>query len=287
MSQSELKTGFTKKSHRQIYSTITSNHFAITVKSKIVVIIEEFKDIDYVITNVFELANASEIILLTRIREILKEAQKLLKNIFVNIVFCYCSMNIINRKIMIGVFKFIRDTMRKSNVLIFDATYLHSLKVELDIFDEDLNRDFDVNFKTNVKLVRIFVDSRMRYSKIKIIINVSIVTVHMQQLNMSTYDASKAVFVHWLNHAQGEHRNVMRIYHMYFDIIRTNLLRDREFEINDRNWKNCKSRFNDILLWLRLRMAKLIKAHSRSSWRCDNLARFSRDCFFGRPFYLS
>ena len=196
MSQSDLKASFANKNHRQIYSAVASENSAITVKSKVIVITERSKGIDYVIANVFGIANAFVIMLLTKTKNILKKAHTLLKNIFVNIVFCYCSMNIINRKIVIDVFKFIRDKMKKSNILILDATYFHSLKIGLDIFDEDLNRNFDVNFITNVNFVRIFFDPKTQYSEIKILINVSIVAAHTQQFNMSIYDVNKAAFVH-------------------------------------------------------------------------------------------
>ena len=224
------------------------NNPAITAKGKIVVITGGSKGIGYAIANAFGLANASKIVLLARTRETLEEAQTLLKSIFVNTVFCYCSVDITNRKVMAGVFKSIRDTVGEPNVLILGAAYLHPLKAGLDISDEDLDRSFDVNFKANVNLVRIFFDPRTRYSETKIIINVSTVAAHMQQPNMSAYGASKAAFVHWLNHAQAEHRGVMRIHHMYPGIIRTDLLRDRGFGVGDWDWEDCKSRFSDTLL---------------------------------------
>ena len=186
--------------------------------------------------------------LLARTKETLKEAQTLLKSIFVNTVFCYCSVDITNRKIMADVFESIRDKVGEPNVLVLSAAYLHPLKAGLDISDEDLDRSFDVNFKANINLVRIFFDPRTQYSETKILINVSAVAAHTQQPNMSAYGASKAAFVHWLDHAQAEHLGMMRIHHMHPGIIRTDLLRDRGSGVGGWEWKNGKSRFSDI--WL-------------------------------------
>lgn len=249
-SQSDLKASFTKESDHQIYPAVTPNNPAITTKGKIVVIAGWSKGIDYAIANAFGIANASKIVLLTRTKETLKEAQTLLKSIFVNTVFCYCSVDITNRKIMADVFESIRDKVGEPNVLVLSAAYLHPLKAGLDISDEDLDRSFDVNFKANINLVRIFFDSRTQYSETKILINVSAVAAHTQQPNMSAYGASKAAFVHWLDHAQAEHLGMMRIHHMHPGIIRTDLLRDRGSGVGGWDWKNGKSRFSDIWLWL-------------------------------------
>lgn len=83
-----------------------------------------------------------------------------------------------NAENMIKMFDFVRKHLKKSNILIFCASYLHTLKIRLDILEKELNRSFDLNFKINVNLVRKFFDSVKKNTKTKIIINLSITTIH-------------------------------------------------------------------------------------------------------------
>jgi short-subunit dehydrogenase len=96
---------------------------------------------------------------------------------------------------MIKMFDFVRKHLRKSSILILCANYHHTLKMKFDIFEKELNRSFDLNFKINVNLVRKFFNSIKKKTKTKIIIHMSITTIHTLQLKMSTYEVSKEVFM--------------------------------------------------------------------------------------------
>jgi hypothetical protein len=89
MSQSDLKAFFTRKNHRESYSAISSDKSFVTTVEKIVVVSEESKDIELAIVNAFEIASASQIVLVTRNEMILKKVQHSLQAICNNIDFSY------------------------------------------------------------------------------------------------------------------------------------------------------------------------------------------------------
>lgn len=196
MSQSNLEASFIKITHCQIYSKIALDNLAIIINDKIVIIVEDSKDIDHAIINAFETANATAIVLLIQNKTNFENIKTLLKSTFDNIVFYYCSINITDSNAITSVFYSICATFEELTVLILFAVYLHSLKPELDLPKEELNRIFEINFKANVYFVRQFFDSKKQYSQQKIIINVSIVAAYTQQPNMLAYDVSKATLVH-------------------------------------------------------------------------------------------
>ena len=105
-------------------------------------------------------------------------------------------MNITDSNAIAKVFQSIRDNLEESNVLILCAVYFHSLKIALDLLENELNQRFKVNFKANVNIVRQFFYSKKKYDHVKIVINVSTVTAHTQQFIMSLYDVSKMTLIH-------------------------------------------------------------------------------------------
>lgn len=251
MFQSDLETSFTQKTHRQIYFEVAFDNPAITADGKIVIIAEESKGIDHAIANAFGTANATAVVLLARNKTDLKNAKTLLKSVFNNTVFCYCSVDIINSIAVAAVFHSIRATFEESNVLILCAAYLHLLKSALDLSADEMDRSFEVNFKANVNFVRQFYNPEEEYDQIKILINMSTVAAHTQQSNMSAYDASKTTLVHWLKHVHVENHDRLRVHHMHLDIVRTDLLRNREIDADDWDWENGKPRIfdSDNIIW--------------------------------------
>lgn len=180
MFQSNLIKNFLKKTHCQIYFKITFDNFAITINDKIAIIAKNFKNINHVIINIVETANATTIILITRNKTNFQNAKILLNIIFVDIVFCYYLINIIDSDDVTIIFCVIKNIVEKSNVLILCATYLHFLKICFDFFQKKIERSFKINIKTNIHFVRQFFDSKKKYNQFKILINVSIVTIYTQ-----------------------------------------------------------------------------------------------------------
>ena len=272
MSQSDLHTSFIKNIYRQIYFEMAFNNSAITVNDKIVIIVEEFKDIDRIIVNVFDTANAMTIVFLARNKTDLEDVKNLLNSIFDKIVFCYCSVNIINSNAIAKIFQSLRDNLEEPNVLILCAAHFHLLKTALELFEKELNQSFEVNFKANVNFVRQFFDSKKEYDHVKIDINMSIVTAHTQQFIMSIYDASKATLVHWLEHVHVENSDRLRVYHMHSVTVDIDLLRDRGVDVENWKWENDKSRMLhcDQRIW----KAKIFKQSSfLMLWQPDLLSR--------------
>ena len=241
MSQPDLETSFTKKSHRQIYSEVAPDNPAIAADGRIVIIAGGSKGIGHAIANAFATANATAVVLLARNQTDLEDAKTLLKSLFDNTVFCYCPVDITDSSAVAGVFQTIRATLGEPNILILCAAYLHLLKPALDLPADEVDRSFEMNFKANVNLVHQFYNPKKDYEQIKILINVSTVAAHTQQPNMSAYGASKAALVHWLEHVHVENQNRLRVHHMHPGIVRTDLLRNREFGADDWDWENGKS----------------------------------------------
>ena len=137
MFQSNLHVSFTKNIYRQIYFEVAFNNPAITINDKIVIIAEKFEDIDRIIANAFDTANAMTVVFLVRNKTNFENAKNLLNSIFDKIVFCYCSVNIINSNAIVKIFQSIRDNFEKPNVLILCAIYFHSLKTALEFFEKN------------------------------------------------------------------------------------------------------------------------------------------------------
>jgi short-subunit dehydrogenase len=161
-----------------------------------------------------------------------------LKSVCICTQFSYWVSDITNTKNMIKMFDFVRKHLRKSNILILCASYLHTLKTRLDILEEELNRSFDLNFKINVNLVRKFFDSMKKNTEKKIIINMSIMTTHTRQLRKSTYEASKKAFMIWLKHVQFENQNKLKMHNLHSNM---NMLKNSELRTNMWDWKMRKS----------------------------------------------
>jgi short-subunit dehydrogenase len=179
---------------------------------------------------------------------ILIKAQIALKSVCICTQFSYWVSDITNAENMIKMFNFIRKHLRKSSILILCASYLHTLKIRLDILEDELNRSFDLNFKINVNLVRKFFDSMKKNTKTKIIINMSITTAHTRQLRMFTYETSKETFITWLKHVQFENQNKLRVQNLRSSM---NMLDDFELRTNMWNWKMRKSSFIINLIMIR------------------------------------
>jgi short-subunit dehydrogenase len=178
MSQSNLKTLFTRKNHREFYFAISSDNSFFATVEKIVVVIKKSKNLELVTTNAFEITKTSHVVLIARDETILIKIQIVLKSVCICTQFSYWVSDITNAKNMIKMFDFVRKYLRESNILILCASYLHTLKMRLDILEEELNRSFDLNFQINVNLVRKFFNSMRKNMKTKIIINMSITTIH-------------------------------------------------------------------------------------------------------------
>jgi hypothetical protein len=89
MSQSNLKALFTRNNHRKSYSAISSDNSFIAVVEKIVVVIEESKDLELVTTNAFEMTKTSHVVLIARSEMILIKAQIALKSVCICTQFSY------------------------------------------------------------------------------------------------------------------------------------------------------------------------------------------------------
>jgi short-subunit dehydrogenase len=161
-----------------------------------------------------------------------------LKSVCICIQFFYWVSDITNAENMIKMFDFVRKHLRESSILILCANYHHTLKMRLDILEEELNRSFDLNFKINVNLVRKFFNSVRKKTKTKIIINMSITTIHTRQLRMSTYEASKEAFMIWLEHVQFENHDKLRVHNLHSSM---NMLDDSELRTDMWDWKMRKS----------------------------------------------
>lgn len=113
MSQSNLQISFIKNIYRQIYFEMTFDNFAITFNDKIIIIVERFKNINCIIVNVFEIANAMTVVFLIRNKTNLENVKNLLNSIFNKTVFCYYLMNIIDSNIIAKIFQSICDNFEK------------------------------------------------------------------------------------------------------------------------------------------------------------------------------
>ena len=134
----------------------------------------------------------------------LKQVRNNLQAVCFNIRFSYWAGDITDIENMIIMFDVIRKSLEKSNILIFNAAYYHSSIQRFNVFEKKLNRNFDVSFKINVSFARNFFDSQKSLSKFQIIINLTIVTVHIRQSDTSAYETNKRTFVTWLKHVHFE-----------------------------------------------------------------------------------
>lgn len=243
ISQSKFQAFFIRKNYHEFYSTVLFNSFFVTIAGKIVIISEKFKSVDFVIINAFKVANAFEIILMARNEIIFKQMKNSLQAICINIKFSYWVDDITNIKNIINMFNIVRQNLKKSNILIFGAAYLHSLNQRLNVLQKKLNRSFNVNFKVNVNFVQEFLDSQKSLSRFKIIINLTIVTTYIRQSNMSTYGTNKETFVIWLKHVHFENQNKLKVFNSHPDIVSMNTFRNYGFRANNWNWNKCQTSF--------------------------------------------
>jgi hypothetical protein len=89
MFQSNLKALFTRTNHRESYSAISSDNSFLAIVKKIVVVIEESKDLELVTANAFEMTKTSHVVLIARDETILIKAQIALKSVCICIQFFY------------------------------------------------------------------------------------------------------------------------------------------------------------------------------------------------------
>jgi hypothetical protein len=89
MSQSNLKALFTRKNHRESYSAISSDNSSLATVEKIVVVIEESKNLELVTTNAFEMTKTSHVVLIARDETTLLKVQVALKSVCICTQFSY------------------------------------------------------------------------------------------------------------------------------------------------------------------------------------------------------
>jgi hypothetical protein len=89
MSQSNLKALFTRNNHRESYSAISSDNSFIAAVEKIVVVIEESKNLELVTANAFEMTKTSHVVLVARDEIALIKVQVALKNVCICTQFSY------------------------------------------------------------------------------------------------------------------------------------------------------------------------------------------------------
>lgn len=269
MSQPDLETSFTKKSHREPYPAVSPGNPAITAVGKIVVVIGGSKDIGLAIANAFGIASASHVVLVARNSTSLISAENSLSEVCIKTTFSSWSGDITNEQSMTDMLSSVRENLGEPDILVLSAAYLHSLKMALYVPEDELKRSFDVNFTANVSLVRKFFNPLKESSRPKIIINVATMAAHVRQMHMFAYGASKGAFVNWLEHIHFENQDKLRIHNLHPGIIMTDLLKDRGFRTGDWKWDT-----REMSLILVTNYDELTYAHSATSWIRRSLACF-------------
>ena len=243
MSQPDFQASFTKKNYHEPYPTVSPSNPSITAAGKIVIVSGGSKGTGLAIANAFGIASASEVILVARNETTLKQVRNNLQAVCLNTRFSYWAGDITDTESMTNMFDIIRKSLGEPNILILGAAYLHSLTQGLDVPEEELDRSFDVNFKANVSLARMFLDSQKSLSGFKTIINLATVAAHTRQSNMSAYGASKGAFVTWLEHVHFENQDRLRVFNLHPSIVLTGMLKARGFRLSDWSWDKCETAF--------------------------------------------
>ena len=155
MSQPNPAHPFTKLSHEKPCPAISPSNPALSANGKTILVTGESEGIGYAIVAAFAAAGAANVIILSRRAELLDEAKKNITQEYPATKIHTFPASIDDAKKIVSVFADIRAHIAEPDVLVLNAASGHPPAPTLSVPIDSLFKDFEVNVKGHLNVVRI------------------------------------------------------------------------------------------------------------------------------------